>query len=208
MGSIEFDLGVLLGESLYKHHWPKFRGLDVCVVCDSENADGLAAGVIKHLSETLGEERVHLWCLWSTPSDTEFCRRGILIADPIYKQYKENHNERKTVYVIVKNVMTDRDTRNLYKLVTRISSGYRPKIILSSVCSLGGKIEGVFKNLSPLFRKLLYLHSLYDDSEKTKRKNDMTAEEFLAWELKHQQSPGIVKARRTERFGRTGDDHE
>lgn len=207
MGSIEFELGVLLGRSLYDKHWPKFRGHDVCVVCDSENADGLAAGVIEHLSEKLGGgERVHLWCLWSTPADTEYVH--LVMADPIHKQYKESHNERKTVYVIVKNVMTDRDTRNSYKLVSRISSSYRPKIILSSVCSLGDKIEGVLKNLSPLFRKILYHHSLYDDSDKTKRKSDMTATEYSVWQQNHELIPDVVKTRRTERFGQTGDDHE
>lgn len=206
MSSIEFELGVLLGRSLYDKHWSTFRGHDVCVVCDSENADSLAAGVIDHLSDKLGEERLHLWCLWSTPADIEY--DSFAMADPIYKQYKENHNERKTVYVIVKNVMTDKDAINSCKLVSRISSGHRPKMILSSVCSLRDKIEEVFKNLSPLFRSILYHHSLYDDSDKTKRKSDMTATEYLDWRQNHQRSPDIVKTRRTERFGQTGDDHE
>jgi hypothetical protein len=201
VSSFEFDLGLLLGESLYKKHWPKFSGHDVCVVCDSENADGLSAGVIEHLTDKLGEDRVHLWCLWSSPSDIDIDRNGLVIPDPVYKHYKETHNERKTVYIVVKNVMTSKDAMNSCKLILRISSGFRPKIILSSVASLSGKMEEVYKNLPPIFKSTLYDHSMYNDSKKTKRKSEMSLEEAAAWEQDHQQSPEIVKARRTEKFG-------
>ena len=57
MGSIEFDMGVLLGKHLYDKYRTELTGHDgdsVCVVCESENADGLASGVIDVLSGKMG----------------------------------------------------------------------------------------------------------------------------------------------------------
>lgn len=151
-----------LGEELGALAGHRLRASDrIMLVCTNEDADFLAAGVLRGL-ERSGCTHITLACFWNARQRTQF-----LDVAPIVRQYIEPvHEETVDLFVVVKSIISSACVvrTNISELFYR----FTPKrVLILAPVVLAGSEQGLEAEFSPeVAERFEYLWFAQDDEKK------------------------------------------